>query len=38
MTQKTIKHFLSRTILRTFGTKFRRFRRNRQNIADFSGN
>ena len=35
MTQKALKQFLSKTILSTFGAKFRRFSRSCQNLADF---
>ena len=33
MAQRTLKHFLSCTILRTFGIQFTRFRTNCQNLA-----
>ena len=38
MTKKTLLHFPSFTILRMFGTKFRRFRTNCQKFSRFSEN
>ena len=35
MTQKTLTDFFSVTILRTFWTKLRTFRRNCQHLVDF---
>ena len=38
MTKKTLLHFPSFTILRMFGTKFRRFRTNCQKFSRFQEN